>query len=168
MFIIPLCPLYCNTLLANLNVRAYVRGEPTAHDAGGDLFTSATSPMSNIPKIDKHHGLEESNMVSPTHQVGVHSSSDSTCQLLTIVTARCLEDHKGGDNYRCYSESAHHSGVHKLHKRLKNLCPLCPPHWPVFLTIHFPFPHHSFICASGYVSDLVLPLAQSRHTAVYL
>ncbi|KAN0088272.1 hypothetical protein V8E55_005329 [Tylopilus felleus] len=83
VFIIPLCPLYCNTLLANLNVRAYVRGEPTAHDAGGDLFTSATSPMSNIPKIDKHHGLEESNMVSPTHQQGVWK----TTKVVTITDA---------------------------------------------------------------------------------
>ncbi|KAN0082511.1 hypothetical protein V8E55_008306 [Tylopilus felleus] len=83
VFVVPLCPVYCNTLLANLNVRAYVRGEATAHDAGGDLFTSATSPMSNIPEIDRHRGLEESNLVSSTHQQGVWK----TTKVVTFIDA---------------------------------------------------------------------------------
>jgi hypothetical protein len=32
VFAIPLCSVYCNTLLANLNARGYIRGEMTTHN----------------------------------------------------------------------------------------------------------------------------------------
>ena len=40
VFLVPLCPVYCNTLLANLNARVYIgnRGETT------DYFTTSSLP----------------------------------------------------------------------------------------------------------------------------
>ncbi|KAN0088260.1 hypothetical protein V8E55_005317 [Tylopilus felleus] len=43
VFAFPLCSVYCNTLLANLNARAYIRGETATPNVDVDLFASATS-----------------------------------------------------------------------------------------------------------------------------
>ena len=54
VFAFPLCSVYCNTLLANLNARAYIRGETTMHNTEADLFTSSTSRAPNSTNADKH------------------------------------------------------------------------------------------------------------------
>ena len=55
VFSSPLCSVYCNTLLANLNGRAYIRGESTTHNADVDLFANTTSGfgVSDSNKGDK-------------------------------------------------------------------------------------------------------------------
>ncbi|KAI9567071.1 hypothetical protein HD554DRAFT_2039769 [Boletus coccyginus] len=56
VFVIPLCPVYCNTVLANLNARAYVRAEATRHSNGGvDLF-APTSPACDSTRDGKSRG----------------------------------------------------------------------------------------------------------------
>jgi len=37
VFGIPVCPLYCNTLLANLNARAYIQGEVNVHNSSTNV-----------------------------------------------------------------------------------------------------------------------------------
>jgi len=55
VFAFPLCSVYCNTLLANLNARAYIRGETTTtHNVDVDLFPNVTSQVSDGTKGDKH------------------------------------------------------------------------------------------------------------------
>jgi len=66
VFGISLCPLYSNTLLANLNARAYIRGEAVTQNVGSDLVT-ASSPASDDTKADKQSG--ETKFISPAHQV---------------------------------------------------------------------------------------------------
>ena len=53
VFSFPLCSVYCNTLLANLNGRAYIRGGTTTTNIDADLFTNVTSGASNSIKGDK-------------------------------------------------------------------------------------------------------------------
>lgn len=50
VFVIPICSVYCNTLLANLNARAYIRGEETVHDVDVDFksFSSSSWRVANI------------------------------------------------------------------------------------------------------------------------
>ncbi|KAF8130262.1 hypothetical protein EV363DRAFT_1167870 [Boletus edulis] len=57
-FVIPQCPVYCNTLLANLNARAYVGRGGTTHDDDSGLFTTplASLQMSNRTENDEHGG----------------------------------------------------------------------------------------------------------------
>ena len=64
--------MYCNTLLANLNVRSYVRGDTVVHTVDADLFKSLSSPVSDSTKTDKQHGEEEE--VPSGHMVGFHSA----------------------------------------------------------------------------------------------
>ncbi|KAF8546535.1 hypothetical protein OG21DRAFT_1107858 [Imleria badia] len=45
VFSFPLCSIYCNTLLANLNGRAYIRGKTTTQNPDGNFFMSSTLPM---------------------------------------------------------------------------------------------------------------------------
>ncbi|KAI9568509.1 hypothetical protein HD554DRAFT_2098636 [Boletus coccyginus] len=52
----PLCSVYCNTLLANLNARAYIRGETTTLNTDADLFTSSTQRVPDSNRDDKHCG----------------------------------------------------------------------------------------------------------------
>jgi hypothetical protein len=54
VFGFPLCSVYCNTLLANLNARTYIRGDTTAYNTEADLFTSSTSRASDGTKGGKH------------------------------------------------------------------------------------------------------------------
>jgi len=56
VFTFSLCPVYCNTLLANLNARAYIRGEAMAYNADMDLFASTTSQAFDSTGDDKHRG----------------------------------------------------------------------------------------------------------------
>ncbi|KAI9566346.1 hypothetical protein HD554DRAFT_2174528 [Boletus coccyginus] len=65
VFGIPLSSLYCNTLLANLNARTYIRGEAVTHNVGSDLVT-VSSPVSGDTNADKQS--EETKFVSPAHQ----------------------------------------------------------------------------------------------------
>lgn len=53
---IPLCSVYCNTLLANLNAREYIRGSSTTHYVDADLFSSSSLPVSKSTKDDKQGG----------------------------------------------------------------------------------------------------------------
>ncbi|KAF8448817.1 hypothetical protein L210DRAFT_2628303 [Boletus edulis BED1] len=47
VFVFPICSIYCNTLLANLNGRMYIRGEATTHNVDLDLFNfNSAMPMS--------------------------------------------------------------------------------------------------------------------------
>ena len=64
VFGFPLCSVYCNTLLANLNARTYIRGETTTHHTDVDLFTTSTSisRAPDSPKVDKYR--RESGLVS--------------------------------------------------------------------------------------------------------
>ncbi|KAH0828789.1 hypothetical protein J3R83DRAFT_3233 [Lanmaoa asiatica] len=68
VFGIPLCSVYCNTLLANLNVREYVRSGVTVRNVGVDLFTSSSSrpEVSDDIKTEKQHG--RANIISSDHQ----------------------------------------------------------------------------------------------------
>ena len=61
VFAFPLCSVYCNTLLANLNARAYIRGETTTYNVDADLPLSSKR-ASDGTKGDKHH--RESRVVS--------------------------------------------------------------------------------------------------------
>ncbi|KAF8546536.1 hypothetical protein OG21DRAFT_1107881 [Imleria badia] len=54
VFSFPLCSVYCNTLLANLNGRAYIRGETTTHNVDVDIFTNVTSQVPDSAKGNKH------------------------------------------------------------------------------------------------------------------
>jgi hypothetical protein len=54
VFSFPLCSVYCNTLLANLNGRAYIRGETTTHNVDADIFTNVTSQVPDSAKGNKH------------------------------------------------------------------------------------------------------------------
>ena len=60
VFAIPLSSLYCNTLLANLNARAYIRGEVVV------------SPVSDDTKADQQSG--EVQFISPAHHVSFSRS----------------------------------------------------------------------------------------------
>ena len=52
VFLVPLCPVYCNTLLANLNARVYIG----SHGETMDCFTSPSLPVSDTTKPSKQHG----------------------------------------------------------------------------------------------------------------
>ncbi|KAI9567068.1 hypothetical protein HD554DRAFT_2270467 [Boletus coccyginus] len=67
VFVTPICPIYCNTLLANLNARAYIRAEATRHNGGVDLFTTSTSRVCNNTRCENQCG--DANLVSPARQV---------------------------------------------------------------------------------------------------
>ena len=54
VFGLPLCSVYCNTLLANLNARSYIRGETTTLNTDADLCTSSTSRPFDGTGGDKH------------------------------------------------------------------------------------------------------------------
>ncbi|KAG8221098.1 hypothetical protein J3R82DRAFT_2619, partial [Butyriboletus roseoflavus] len=53
VFGIPAASIYCNTFLANLNARSYIRGEALPHDDDVDLFASSASPLSDTIKTDR-------------------------------------------------------------------------------------------------------------------
>ena len=76
----PIPSLYCNTLLANLNVRSYLRGEALPHNVDMDLFanTSGSTRLSESVKADRLH--ENVGMVPS--QVGFHSPSWFCCHVL--------------------------------------------------------------------------------------
>ncbi|KAH0836833.1 hypothetical protein J3R83DRAFT_8610 [Lanmaoa asiatica] len=80
VFGIPLCSVYCNTLLANLNARAYIRGEATTPNVGVDPFTSPALQVSST-KTDKQCG--EAKIRPSGHQVGFRGPSWFSFQGLT-------------------------------------------------------------------------------------
>ncbi|KAI9567062.1 hypothetical protein HD554DRAFT_2270339 [Boletus coccyginus] len=89
VFSFPLCSVYCNTLLANLNARAYIRGETTTTDTDAHLFTTATSQaFDGTRSSDKHRG---SRVVSFRTSGRVSQSMIP----MTIVTIANEEDHGG-------------------------------------------------------------------------
>ena len=69
VFGIPLSSLYCNTLLANLNARAYIRGDAVTHSVGINLVT-VRLPVSDDTRADEQSG--ETEFISPAHQVSFH------------------------------------------------------------------------------------------------
>ena len=73
LFGIPLYSVYCNTLLTNLNVRSYARGDTVMHGVDTDLFGRSRLPVSDSTKSDKQHGEEQ--VVPFGHMVSFHSPS---------------------------------------------------------------------------------------------
>ncbi|KAN0088218.1 hypothetical protein V8E55_005275 [Tylopilus felleus] len=53
VFSFPICSVYCNTLLANLNGRAYLRGEETVQM---DMFKTSSLRVPNSTSNDQQHG----------------------------------------------------------------------------------------------------------------
>lgn len=49
----PICSIYCNTILANLNARTYLLGNKT--DAHTELFTTASWRVANTVTSDTQH-----------------------------------------------------------------------------------------------------------------
>lgn len=68
VFGVPLCAVYSNTLLANLNAELYVRGETATHNVDADLFNSSSSPASDSARTEKLHGVAL--VVPSAYQVG--------------------------------------------------------------------------------------------------
>lgn len=54
VFGFPLCSIYCNTLLANLNARAYIQGETATVHTDAGLHTSSISRAFDGTGGDKH------------------------------------------------------------------------------------------------------------------
>jgi hypothetical protein len=71
VFAIPLSSLYCNTLLANLNVRVYIRGEATTHYPGGDLVMMSLQ-LSGDTMAEQSR---QTKLISSTHLVSVYDPS---------------------------------------------------------------------------------------------
>ena len=73
LFAFPLCSVYCNTLLANLNARGYIRGEMTIHNLNVDSSTTNLRVSSGF-NIDQQQGKPESiqmsGKISRSGQVG--------------------------------------------------------------------------------------------------
>ena len=67
VFAFPICSVYCNTLLANLNARAYLRSQETICNIGTDLFTSSSSRVAEGTHNDEQHG--PAMLVPSAHQV---------------------------------------------------------------------------------------------------
>ena len=98
MFGIPTASIYCNTLLANLNARSYIRGEALPHNVDVDLFanTSSSTRLSESVGMDGRHG----NVDIVPSQVGSQSPSWFCCHWLIgrrSSTIENLEDHGGGE-----------------------------------------------------------------------
>lgn len=66
VFGIPLSSVYCNTLLANLNARTYIRGTPN----GGADVAMMSLPVSDVIKEQSEETKPE--FVSSTHEVSAH------------------------------------------------------------------------------------------------
>ena len=94
VFGIPLSSLYCNTVLANLNARAYIRGESATHNPDTDLVIM--SPEFGDTKAEDRGG--ETKPFSSTQLVSVHDPSWLTsCVPMTIIVVEHWEDHGSGD-----------------------------------------------------------------------
>lgn len=65
---LPLCSVYCNTVLANLNAGAYFRGEALPHNTDTDWFTTSGSLAFTSTKGDNQG--EEATMVPSAPHVG--------------------------------------------------------------------------------------------------
>ena len=73
VFGIPLASLYCNTLLANLNARMYLRGEATTLQLNADAeLGTVSSPVSGNTKVENQNGKTKPELTSPTHLVSFH------------------------------------------------------------------------------------------------
>jgi len=82
VFGIPLNSLYCNTVLANLNARAYIRGEAVISAAFDDT------------KADIQSG--EVMSISPAHIVSLHDPS--CCTVMNLGDDHCAgRTFRGGD-----------------------------------------------------------------------
>ncbi|KAN0080021.1 hypothetical protein V8E55_009587 [Tylopilus felleus] len=73
VFSIPLSSVYCNTLLANLNARTYIRGDGTTHNASTDLVT-VRSPMSSEGKADNQS--EETKITPPFARLKIRRTTE--------------------------------------------------------------------------------------------
>lgn len=81
VFAIPLSSLYCNTLLANLNARVYIRGEATTHYPGGDLVMMSLQ-VSGDTKTEQSR---ETKLISSTCLVSVYDPSWYRTWLTIVV-----------------------------------------------------------------------------------
>jgi hypothetical protein len=97
VFGIPLSSLYCNTLLANLNARAYIRGETTTHNPDTDLVIMGL-PGSGEIKAEDQSKETETKPISSTRLVSVHDPSWlNPCVPMPIVVVEDWKNHGGGD-----------------------------------------------------------------------
>lgn len=94
VFSFPICSVYCNTLLANLNGRAYLRGEETVQM---DMFKTSSLRVPNSISNDQQHG--QVMLISSAPQVCLRSRLVlfSWAYLMMVVMTGCLEDHRGGE-----------------------------------------------------------------------
>ncbi|KAF8555070.1 hypothetical protein OG21DRAFT_954871 [Imleria badia] len=79
VFGIPLSSIYCNTLLANLNARTYIRGGTTPN--GGADVVMMSLPMSDVTKANSEKQSEEMKpeLISSTHaHENVHKTNEVT------------------------------------------------------------------------------------------
>ncbi|KAG6375943.1 hypothetical protein JVT61DRAFT_2815 [Boletus reticuloceps] len=77
---IPLCAVYCNTLLANLNARAYVMGTETTYNVDLDLFSGPSSRPPDTTQGDEQHGKAEIVFAA-------HSALSKTTEVATFSDA---------------------------------------------------------------------------------
>jgi len=70
VFGIPLSSLYCNTLLANLNARAYIRGETTTHNPDTDLVIMGLPGSGEIKAEDQSKETETKPISSTRLKIG--------------------------------------------------------------------------------------------------
>ncbi|KAF8133371.1 hypothetical protein EV363DRAFT_1259064 [Boletus edulis] len=87
---IPLCAVYCNTLLANLNARAYVMGTETTYNVDVDLFSGPSSRSPDTPQGDEQHGKTEivfaaHSALSKTTEVATFSDANRFAPQLNVT-----------------------------------------------------------------------------------
>ncbi|KAF8555074.1 hypothetical protein OG21DRAFT_1484163 [Imleria badia] len=76
VFAIPLASLYCNTLLANLNARTYIRGEATTlRDDVATELTIMSSPSSGNTKVGNQSRETKPEVVSST-QMNIRKTTE--------------------------------------------------------------------------------------------
>jgi hypothetical protein len=84
VFSVPLSSVYCNTLLANLNARAYIRSEPTTHTTSVGTELVAMPPPTSIDTKTKD--LSEKTKINPS----AHLNIRKTTEVVTFTDAKRL------------------------------------------------------------------------------
>ncbi|KAG6372768.1 hypothetical protein JVT61DRAFT_7166 [Boletus reticuloceps] len=84
---IPLCAVYCNTLLANLNARAYVMGTETTFNVDLDLFSG---PSSRPPQGDEIVFAAHS-ALSKTTEVATFSDTNRSAPQMNVTPLLSLD-----------------------------------------------------------------------------
>ena len=95
----PLCSLYCNTLLANLNARAYIGGGETRNIVDMDFFTSYNSRLENTQTDQQNNTSGEATLVI-SQQVCVPMQLVELSYAHQMVVGS-LEVYEGCDGFWC-------------------------------------------------------------------